>query len=136
MASRARSTSLLESSTPAGSSRSACGAALETECGPHQMAATSATALTRRSRPRSLVSGPFSTSRPGHGWTTAVTTNGYGLLPTEPRRSAVAGRTRSFRPTRQEVGPETLGERLSAELVAHDGIMITGPLVGAWTTKP
>jgi len=59
----------------------------------------------------------------GHSWADVV----VGALPMIEKLGIA---------TRQEVGPETLGERLSAELVAHDGIMITGPLVGAWTTKP
>lgn len=59
----------------------------------------------------------------GHSWADVV----VGALPMIEKLGIA---------TREEVGPETLGERLSAELVAHDGIMITGPLVGAWTTKP
>lgn len=35
--------------------------------------------------------------------------------------------------TREQLGPDTLSERLKADLVAHDGIMMVGPLFGAWS---
>ncbi|MCR3720408.1 MULTISPECIES: class I SAM-dependent methyltransferase [Prauserella salsuginis group] len=38
--------------------------------------------------------------------------------------------------TREEVQPETLGERLKADLREHDGIMTIGPFPHAWTRKP
>lgn len=38
--------------------------------------------------------------------------------------------------TRDEVQPDTLGERLKADLRAHDGVMTIGPCLYAWTRKP
>lgn len=38
--------------------------------------------------------------------------------------------------TREELGPETLSDRMKAELIAHDGVMMLGPCLHAWTTKP
>jgi hypothetical protein len=36
--------------------------------------------------------------------------------------------------TSAEVEPETLADRLLAELVAHDATVIGPPLIGAWST--
>ncbi|SFS90967.1 class I SAM-dependent methyltransferase [Saccharopolyspora flava] len=38
--------------------------------------------------------------------------------------------------TREEFGPDTLAERMKADLIAHDGIMLLGPCLHAWTRKP
>jgi SAM-dependent methyltransferase len=38
--------------------------------------------------------------------------------------------------TEAEIGPDTLAERLLAELVASHGIVIGPPLIGAWSTVP
>ncbi len=38
--------------------------------------------------------------------------------------------------TREQLGPETLRERLTSELLANDGIMMIGPFFNACATKP
>lgn len=38
--------------------------------------------------------------------------------------------------TEDELDPDTLNDRLRAETIESDGIMITDPLIGAWTTLP
>lgn len=60
---------------------------------------------------------------PAHGWANVISA----ALPLMEKHGVT---------TREQLDPETLSERLSAELMAHDGIMITGPLIGAWTRKP
>ncbi|MCF2573853.1 class I SAM-dependent methyltransferase [Brevibacterium sp. UCMA 11754] len=60
---------------------------------------------------------------PTYGWADVV----IGALPLMEKLGVV---------TAAEVDPDTLGDRLHAELVEADGVMITGPLVGAWAERP
>ena len=60
---------------------------------------------------------------PAYGWADVVTA----ALPLMERLGVT---------TREEMDPDTLSDRLRAELVANDVIMITGPLIGAWATLP
>ena len=36
--------------------------------------------------------------------------------------------------TSNDVDPATLADRLLAELIANDGIMVSPPMIGAWST--
>lgn len=60
---------------------------------------------------------------PTYGWADVV----IGALPLMEKLGVV---------TVAEVDPDTLSDRLHAELVEADGVMITGPLVGAWAERP
>lgn len=60
---------------------------------------------------------------PTYGWADVV----IGALPLMERLGVV---------TTAELEPDTLADRLRAEIVEADGIMITGPLIGAWAQRP
>lgn len=60
---------------------------------------------------------------PTYGWADVV----IGALPLMERLGVV---------TTAELDPDTLVDRLRDEIIEADGIMITGPLVGAWAERP
>jgi hypothetical protein len=69
------------------------------------------------------------TRQPIHQTSQEILRRPSGRMTTTYGRSSVSRRESSSTQTR-------LGDRLLAELLAHDGIMIAGPLIGARTTKP